>query len=92
MARSRELNEAGMQQLEVGFRQLGLDWIPSRANFIAVDVGRDAAPVYQGLLREGVIVRPIGGYGLPRHLRISIGLASENSRLLEALGKVLARG
>ncbi len=79
-------------RVEAGFRQLGLDWIPSRANFIAVDVGRDAAPVYQGLLREGVIVRPIGGYGLPRHLRISIGLASENSRLLEALGKVLARG
>ncbi|AMB85230.1 aspartate aminotransferase [Pseudomonas agarici] len=92
VARSRELNEAGMLQLEDGFRQMGLSWIASRANFIAVDVGRDAGPVYQGLLREGVIVRPIAGYGLPQHLRISIGLASENSRLLEALAKVLARG
>jgi len=92
VARSRSLNEAGMQQLEDGFRQLGLSWIPSKANFIAVDVAREAGPVYQGLLREGVIVRPVAGYGLPKHLRVSIGLASENSRLLEALAKVLARG
>jgi len=92
VARSRSLNEAGMQQLEEGFRRLGLSWISSKANFIAVDVGREAGPVYQGLLREGVIVRPVAGYGLPKHLRVSIGLASENSRLLEALAKVLARG
>ncbi|WP_456292650.1 histidinol-phosphate transaminase [Pseudomonas sp. AK106] len=92
LARSRQLNEAGMQQLEEGLGQMGLSWIPSKANFIAVDLGREAASVYEGLLREGVIVRPIGGYGMPNHLRVSIGLPSENSRFIEALSKVLARG
>lgn len=91
VARSRQLNEAGMQQLEEGLAQMGLNWIPSKANFIAVDLGREAASVYDGLLREGVIVRPIGGYGMPDHLRVSIGLPGENSRFLEALSKVLAR-
>ena len=92
LARSREINAAGMQQLEDGFRALGLSWIPSKGNFIAVDVGREAGPVYQGLLHEGVIVRPVAGYGMPNHLRVTIGLAAENGRFLEALGKVLARG
>lgn len=92
VAQSRQLNEAGIQQLEAGLGQMGLSWIPSKANFIAVDLGREAASVYQGLLREGVIVRPIGGYGMPDHLRVSIGLPAENSRFLEALSKVLARG
>jgi len=92
LAESRRLNESGMQQLEAGFRLLGLSWIPSKGNFICVDVGRVAAPVFQGLLREGVIVRPVANYGLPNHLRITIGLPAENSRFLEALTKVLARG
>lgn len=92
LQRSRELNDAGMQQLEQGFRALDLRWIASKANFIAVDLGRDAAPVYQALLREGVIVRPVGAYGMPNHLRISIGLAEENARCLDALGRILARG
>jgi histidinol-phosphate aminotransferase len=92
VAESRRLNEAGMQQMEDGLRELGLSWIPSRANFIAVDLGREGASVYEGLLREGVIVRPVAGYGMPNHLRVSIGLPAENSRFLEALSKVLARG
>lgn len=92
LARSRELNTAGMQQLENGFRELGLEWIPSKGNFIAVDVGREAGPVFQGLLREGVIVRPVAGYGMPNHLRVTIGLPRENSRFLDALRAVLARG
>jgi histidinol-phosphate aminotransferase len=92
LAESRRLNESGMQQLQDGFRELGLQWIPSKGNFIAVDLGQVAAPVYQGLLREGVIVRPVANYGMPNHLRITIGLPAENTRLLEALAKVLARG
>ncbi|WP_353231776.1 histidinol-phosphate transaminase [Pseudomonas helleri] len=92
LAESRRLNEAGMEQLQDGFRELGLQWIPSKGNFIAVDLGHVAAPVYQGLLREGVIVRPVANYGMPNHLRITIGLPAENTRLLEALAKVLARG
>jgi histidinol-phosphate aminotransferase len=92
LAQSRRLNEAGMQQLEDGLRQMGLSWIPSKGNFIAIDLKRESLPVYQGLLREGVIVRPVGGYGMPNHLRVSIGLPAENSRFLEALSKVLGRG
>jgi histidinol-phosphate aminotransferase len=88
----RRLNESGMLQLQEGFRELGLGWIPSKGNFICVDLGQVAAPVFQGLLREGVIVRPVVNYGLPNHLRITIGLPAENSRFLEALAKVLARG
>jgi histidinol-phosphate aminotransferase len=60
-------------------------------NFVTVDVGQIAAPVYENLLREGVIVRPIANYGMPQHLRISIGKAEENQRFLEALKKVLGR-
>ena len=92
VAQSRRLNEAGMRQLQDGLRDQGLTWVPSRANFLAVDLGREAASIYEGLLREGVIVRPIAGYGMPNHLRVSIGLPTENSRFLDALSKVLARG
>ncbi|MNW00109.1 Histidinol-phosphate aminotransferase 2 [compost metagenome] len=81
-----------MQQLQAGLRALGLGWIESKGNFIAVDLAREAAPVFQGLLREGVIVRPVANYGMPNHLRVTIGLPAENARFLEALSKVLARG
>jgi len=87
---SRRINSAGLDQLERGLAELGLAWIPSIANFIAVDLARPAAPVYAALLREGVIVRPIAGYELPSHLRISVGTAEENQRLLTALARVLA--
>mgnify|MGYP000673989302 CR=1 FL=1 len=89
LVRSCEVNRQGMAQLEQGFAALGLSWIPSRGNFIAVDLGREAAPIFQALLREGVIVRPVANYGMPRHLRVSIGLPAENQRFLEALKKVL---
>ena len=85
----RRLNRAGMAQLEAGLAALGLRWIPSRGNFLAVDFARDAAPINQALLERGVIVRPVAGYGLPNFLRISIGTEAENARLLEALAQVL---
>ncbi len=84
------LNTAGLKQFETGLLQLGLDYIPSVDNFITVDTGRAAASVYEALLHEGVIVRPVANYGLPNHLRISVGLAEENLRTLEALDKVLS--
>jgi len=84
------LNTSGMAQLEAGLKALGLSWIPSAGNFITVDLERDAMPVYQALLHEGVIVRPVANYGMPNHLRISIGLESENQQCLTALAKVLA--
>ncbi|MEQ6331746.1 histidinol-phosphate transaminase [Pseudomonas chengduensis] len=90
LAESRRLNDAGMQQLEEGLRAQGLSWIASRANFIAVDFGRDTAAINHALLREGVIVRPMAGYRMPNFLRVSIGLPRENARFLEALAKVLS--
>ncbi|MGM0769573.1 MAG: histidinol-phosphate transaminase [Pseudomonadota bacterium] len=91
LERSCQVNAAGMVQLEQGFRALDLPFIPSAGNFIAVDVGDNAMGVYQSLLEQGVIVRPVAGYGMPRHLRVSIGLEHENAKLLDALGNALGR-
>ncbi len=86
---SRILNKAGLKQLERGFKQLGLNYIPSVGNFISVEFGENAAQVYNDLLMEGVIVRPVAGYKMPRHLRISVGLESENEQCLHALANVI---
>lgn len=91
LQQSRELNQAGMKQLIAGFEQMSLDYIPSKGNFITANVQTNAAEVYDDLLYEGVIVRPVAGYGLPQHLRVSIGTASENERFIEALANVLGR-
>jgi histidinol-phosphate aminotransferase len=69
---------------------MGLDFIPSVGNFVCIDVGDNAAAVYDALLHEGVIVRPVANYGMPRHLRVTLGLAEENARFLAALAKVLS--
>ncbi|WP_257284861.1 histidinol-phosphate transaminase [Endozoicomonas sp. SESOKO1] len=95
LQKSIEINQQGMAYFEQGFAGLGLNWIPSSGNFITVDLRRDAMPVdampvYEGLLSKGIIVRPVANYGLPEHLRISIGLPEENRRCLEALSQVLA--
>jgi histidinol-phosphate aminotransferase len=90
LVQSRQVNDAGMAQLQAGLRELGLGWIASKGNFIAVDFGRDTAAINQALLHEGVIVRPVAGYGMPNFLRVSIGLPAENARFLAALGKVLS--
>ena len=89
--RAVELNRRGMAQLIDGLRARGLGFIPSVGNFLAVDLGQPAGPIDQALLREGVITRPIGNYGLPNHLRVTIGLPEENARFLAALKKVLGR-
>ena len=87
--KSFELNRTGMRQLTDGLRKFGIEYIPSYGNFISVRV-KDAAGVFQKLLRAGVIVRPIASYGMPQHLRVTIGLESENSRFLECLRQALA--
>jgi histidinol-phosphate aminotransferase len=89
LSRSVQVNREGMQQMTGGLRALGLDFIPSVGNFVAVDTGGDTSAVYEKLLREGVIARPVDNYGMPGFLRISIGLPEENRRCLAALGKVL---
>ena len=82
-------NNLGLKQLADGFSELGLTSIPSIGNFITVDVMQNAMPVYEALLREGVIVRPVANYQLPNHLRITVGTESQNARALSALAKVL---
>ncbi|MBY6032003.1 histidinol-phosphate transaminase [Marinobacter daepoensis] len=89
LQKSREVNEAGLRQLADGFDRMGLPYIPSVGNFIAVEVGESAMGVYQALLAHGVIVRPVAGYGMPRHLRVSVGLPHENERFLDALAEAL---
>ena len=69
-----------------------LDNVPSAGNFVLVEMGQDAAAIYDALLRRSVIVRPVANYGLDQHLRISIGTTSENDRLLDALSQVLGPG
>lgn len=85
-----QANRDGKRQLQAGLRALGLEWIPSICNFLTVDFKKPALPYYQALLRAGIIVRPVHNYGLPNHLRITIGLPDQNARLLHALKKVLS--
>ena len=84
------VNALGMQQLTDGFKSLGLEWVPSAGNFVLVDLKQAGQPVYEALLRKGVIVRPVGNYELPNHLRISTGTAAENELFLQALADTLA--
>ncbi len=90
-----EVNRRGMRQLTDGFSALGLEYIASVGNFVSFRVPRahdkaGAGAVFQSLLRQGVIVRPVLGYGLPDHLRVTVGLPEENRKFLEALKVALA--
>ncbi len=89
LERSVALNAAGLKMLADEFSARGLTYIPSVGNFITIDLQRDAAPIFQALLREGVIVRPVANYGLPNHLRVTVGTAEENQCLVQALDRVL---
>jgi histidinol-phosphate aminotransferase len=88
VARSFAENLQGLRQLERGARALGLDYIPSHGNFLTIRVGR-ASEIYKRLLRRSVIVRPVAGYGLPEHLRVTVGTAQENEKFLAALAASL---
>ena len=90
LEKSVELNRQGLKQLSEGFSELELACIPSMGNFITVDMGREADSIYQALLREGVIVRPLANYKMPNHLRITVGTEEQNARLLKSLQKVLS--
>lgn len=93
LKRSAANNAAGYQQFTEAFNQLGLEFVPSYGNFVLVKVGNDPAAgarVNLSLLKQGVIVRPVGNYGLPEWLRVSIGLPQENAVLIAALTKALA--
>ncbi len=88
LARGQRVNQEGMAQLTAGLEALGIAYVPSYGNFLACRVG-DAAGINRALLERGVIVRPVAGYGMPEHLRVSVGLAEENARFLQALAEIL---
>jgi histidinol-phosphate aminotransferase len=93
LEKGAENNRAGYKQLTAAFEELELEYVPSYGNFVLVKVGEDdgaGARVNIALLKQGVIVRPVGAYGLPQWLRISIGLPEENARFIEALKKALS--
>lgn len=81
-------NQAGLRQLETVLNELGIEYIPSIGNFITLNVG-DGQVVYQQLLYEGVIVRPLHAYQLPKHIRVTIGTPENMERCITALKKVL---
>lgn len=82
-------NRDGMEQLVSGFRKLGLPYIESAGNFVAVETGAGMER-YEALLQKGIIVRPVANYAMPDHLRVTVGRADENARLLAALEQVLS--
>jgi histidinol-phosphate aminotransferase len=84
-------NDTGLRQLSEGLDSMGIHYIPTVANFLCIDLQQPARDIYEKLLREGVIVRPVAGYGMPNHLRVTVGLQEENEIFLSALAKVLAR-
>jgi histidinol-phosphate aminotransferase len=88
--RTQRNNLDGLRFLGEGLAALGLETVPSHANFVLAKVG-DGRGVFQSLQKQGVIVRPLGGYQLPEWIRISVGLPSENARCLQALRSVLPR-
>lgn len=93
---SYALNRAGLKQLEAGASALGLRYIPSVGNFLAIEFARvdgkpQAGVVFDKLLRQGVIVRPVAGYEMPDHLRVTVGTQAENEQFLSALARVLGR-
>ena len=88
LTKSFAVNRDGKEQLQQAFEKLGLQFVPSYANFVLVKVG-EAARINLELLKRGVIVRPVAGDGLPEWLRVSIGLPHENQTFIDALTAVL---
>jgi histidinol-phosphate aminotransferase len=90
VAASVAMNAAGKAFLQKSLEELGLSYLPTMGNFISVNVNQDGLALYQKLLRQGVIVRPVANYAMPRYLRITIGTHQQNQRFIEALKKSIA--
>src|SRR5205823_10862869 len=91
VAERARLNALGRERFYAGFSRLGLEFVPSQANFVLVDVGRDALEVSRQLTRQGILVRPGSQYNYPTHVRVTVGLPEENELLLAAL-EAIVRG
>ncbi len=86
---TRVNNRRGLAYLYREMERMGLNYVPTQTNFFLINLKRNGAKVYQDLLQEGVIVRPMAGYGLPEYIRVTVGLPEENKRFVTALRKVL---
>lgn len=87
--RAIAVNKSGMQQIVESCKKFELSYIPSAGNFLTIDMGQPAMPIYEKLLHKGVIVRPVSNYNMPNHLRVSIGLEAENQKYVGALESVI---
>jgi histidinol-phosphate aminotransferase len=91
IARRRAVNKEGLAQVEATLREQGFETVPSVGNFVYAETGADAAELFDRLLQEGVIVRPLAGFGAPTAIRVSVGTPEENAFFADALGRVLTR-
>ena len=89
LQQGRALNKKGVAQLQAGLDILGLSYVPSAGNFVLVHFDTGAQPIFDALLKRGVIVRPVGNYGMPNSLRVSVGTEQENQRFLDSLAETL---
>jgi len=89
LAQAVQVNQSGMQQLIENCNALDLSYIPSAGNFLTIDMGQNAMPIYDKLLHKGVIVRPVANYNMPNHLRVSVGLEFENQKYIDAMNSIL---
>lgn len=89
LARSREVNEAGKAQLYSGFAGMGLEYVPTQANFVLVRPGVPAREAFTRLLSMGIIIRPGDSFGLPEWIRVTVGTPEQNLRFLEGLLRVV---
>lgn len=91
MQRTKSINSEGLCYVTRELEKLDIPYAPSYTNFVLIDLGEDPIPTYNELLKEGVIVRPVMGYGLKTHLRVTIGTKQENERFVSGIKKVLGK-
>lgn len=89
LQRSGEVNQEGKRYLYKEFEKMQLDYVPTEANFIFVDTGKDCREVFENLLRQGIIIRSGDIFGYPTFIRVTVGTGEENRRFVEGLRKVL---
>jgi histidinol-phosphate aminotransferase len=89
--RTKRINSEGLEYVTGELEKLGIPYAQSYTNFVLIDLKDNPMPVYNELLKEGVIVRPVMGYGLKTHLRVTIGTREENERFITGFKKVLGK-
>lgn len=89
LADSLAMNKAGIEQYHQACIELGLEWIPTAANFISINVKQNGRAIFEKMLQRGIIVRPVDNYAMPDFVRITIGSKEENQRCIDVLTEVL---